>query len=445
MAVKCRSRMTTNIFHIMKNFRIKTILYILMLSVAAISCSEDKDSLTPFAISSADGKGEVSADGTEASAVIGPEGGSLHFTIVGDYRWDAFSDAEAWCSVEQANNKLAVLVGRFVGEEQFRTATVTVSDVGGRSAVIRITQNAEQPVDIFLTGESHRIPFRGGEIILQVESESDDIRIEVVDDLVPWLKADYDDKDRRITLSAGQNRTLENLSSTVVVTAGTGTNKATAEWCVKQENGAMMLRYKIIEESTVIALPLYGKTLCTVEWGDGETETVYRTVSDSYITHWFESPGSYDVTIRGNVEGLCSLGDDRVAEHLEELVQWGDVGLTSLNGAFANASLKSVPECDIMSFAEVTDVSGMFEGCASLGEVPVSLFDGAADITAFDRIFSGCSSLTGESPYTIIDGIRIHLYQRDGSGAFAVPVSYSGAFTGCSSLSDFDEIPQTWK
>ena len=101
----------------MKKYSIirRTLLLAATAMTAFTSCSDD-ETLTPLTISSQDGLSTVSSDGREAAATVGPDGGTLRFTVGCDYRWAAASDAELWCTVEQANQKLSVLIDRLVDE-----------------------------------------------------------------------------------------------------------------------------------------------------------------------------------------------------------------------------------------------------------------------------------------------------------------------------------------
>ena len=57
----------------------------------------------------------------------------------------------------------------------------------------------------------------------------------------------------------------------------------------------------------------------------------------------------------------------------------------------------------------------------------------------FMYTFHSCHSVKGESPYTIIDGVKYHLYERHlNPDQFVTPTSYTDCFS--ESFSDSDEI-----
>ena len=63
-----------------------------------------------------------------------------------------------------------------------------------------------------------------------------------------------------------------------------------------------------------------------------------------------------------------------------------------------------------------------------------------------EGVFMNCSSLGGESPYTMHNDVKVHLYERNMFPARFTPVA-SGylCFFGCSGLSDYATMPDNWK
>ena len=57
-----------------------------------------------------------------------------------------------------------------------------------------------------------------------------------------------------------------------------------------------------------------------------------------------------------------------------------------------------------------------------------------------------CSALTGESPYTMIDGQKVHIYERaDYPEHFTALSIFYSCFNDCTGLTDFAKIPTNWK
>lgn len=109
-------------------------------------------------------------------------------------------------------------------------------------------------------------------------------------------------------------------------------------------------------------------------------------------------------------------------------------------------SLKQIPSGLFDSCPDVVTFSGTFFNCSSLKEVPATIFDNNRKVTIWSDTFAGCSSLTCESPYTIIEGRKVHLYERgDFPESFTTPTTMAGCFRGATGLSDFGSIPSSWR
>ena len=121
--------------------------------------------------------------------------------------------------------------------------------------------------------------------------------------------------------------------------------------------------------------------------------------------------------------------------------------VTNFSGIFFGcSSLTSIPENLFANCPNVTDFSKVFGGCSSLTSIPVGIFNNNRLVTKFYSAFASCSSLKGESPYTIIDGVKYHLYERyKNFDHFIVPENYSFCFAGCFCFDDYDNIPSEWK
>lgn len=104
------------------------------------------------------------------------------------------------------------------------------------------------------------------------------------------------------------------------------------------------------------------------------------------------------------------------------------------------AAIRSIPEGLFDKCPEAVKFNFTFADCTAIESVPVSLFDNCRKITACTQTFRLCSAWKGESPYTLIDGAKVHLYERSNHpDAFpAAPSSTtSGTFRGCTLLDDY--------
>ena len=157
-------------------------------------------------------------------------------------------------------------------------------------------------------------------------------------------------------------------------------------------------------------------------------------------------------TVKGMFHGCTSL------EEIPADLFASSPAITSFETTFAEcSSLKSIPaelfsaigtKTSSITFAEC------FALCTSLETIPAGLFDTVRRINYIDGCFDGCTSLTGESPYTIItseDGTqtKVHLYERTRGDDFPIAPTSSSAheacFGGCSGLTDYQDMPSSWK
>lgn len=118
----------------------------------------------------------------------------------------------------------------------------------------------------------------------------------------------------------------------------------------------------------------------------------------------------------------------------------------SMNGTFGSCtSLASLPEGLFAGNPDIWDFTGTFSGCAALEGIPAGLFDNNRNVTSFGFTFSGCANVTGESPYTVIDGEKIHLYERENYPDLFVYPNGKKCYFQCTQLSDYPQIPRWWK
>ena len=110
-------------------------------------------------------------------------------------------------------------------------------------------------------------------------------------------------------------------------------------------------------------------------------------------------------------------------------------------------SLKTIPESLFNKCPELHSITRLFFECRNLTSIPVNLFDNNIKIQEAEYAFANCSSLSGESPYTIIDGKKIHLYERKDALDYFLPIyNMHGMFYNYwRLLDDKDLIPDICK
>lgn len=115
------------------------------------------------------------------------------------------------------------------------------------------------------------------------------------------------------------------------------------------------------------------------------------------------------------------------------------------------SSLQEIPEGlfdSVPSASAAATFKECFIACTSLKSIPTALFDKALKASKFDYAFAGCTGLTGESPYTMYNGNKIHLYERKqyyNLGGFNNRITGTKCFYNCTGLSDYEDIATGWK
>ena len=128
-----------------------------------------------------------------------------------------------------------------------------------------------------------------------------------------------------------------------------------------------------------------------------------------------------------------------------------NINIERFNSTFAGCTaLTDIPKGLFNNCTKVKSFNWMFATCTGLINIPTELFDNNTKVTDFNNTFKGCTTLSGESPYTIInvDGtdVKVHLYERSSYPEhFAAITSYASCFYNCTGLTDYANIPGSWK
>ena len=132
------------------------------------------------------------------------------------------------------------------------------------------------------------------------------------------------------------------------------------------KSDAMVLEFNTaLSDGTTVTLPLYGSVNVTVDWGDGSTPQAITTEGNH--NHTYAAEGTYTVTMTGS---LGQFGNDWYgygnADKITKVTSFGNLGLTSLCGAFFKAA--NLTEVPVVLPSTVTDVRYMFTGTTSFNQ-----------------------------------------------------------------------------
>lgn len=124
--------------------------------------------------------------------------------------------------------------------------------------------------------------------------------------------------------------------------------------------------------------------------------------------------------------------------------------------AFENCtSIKSVPDL-FAKCKKLTDVTNVFKGCTNIElairvfkncavlNPPVNVFDDCKKAYNFKECYNNLPAATNESPYTVVNGQKIHLWERTPELGFALPTQYDLCFADSPNFADYANIPEAW-
>ena len=210
--------------------------------------------------------------------------------------------------------------------------------------------------------------------------------------------------------------------------------------------------------NTVFTCPLSDYSGLTpvlnINWGDGNTSPLITASNSVNRIHTYVSPGTYTISISGFMPGFTVNNNSGIRNLITELVQWGIVGLRSVN-FYGCVNLTAIPGSDdldlvggytglneVISFANfmrgtritsvpsdifdyspnATTFTDTFSSITTLTTVPTGLFDSVTSATTFASCFFGCIALTSV-PSTLFD-------------TNTNVVNFSGTFRNCRSLTN---------
>lgn len=120
--------------------------------------------------------------------------------------------------------------------------------------------------------------------------------------------------------------------------------------------------------------------------------------------------------------------------------------VTNFYGVFNNCqSLTSIPAGLFSNNTLVLDFTFAFSSCTLLEYIPVELFSNCLRVEYFRHAFEYCRSVKGESPYSIVNGEKVHLYERELYADYFVRPEGERCFNECYQLTDRDNIKSEWR
>ena len=155
--------------------------------------------------------------------------------------------------------------------------------------------------------------------------------------------------------------------------------------------------------NTVFTCPLidYGGLTPSlyINWGDSSSSPLITAANSVNRIHTYVSAGTYTITISGFMPGFAVNNNSAIRTLITELVQWGIVGLRSVN-FYGCLNLTAIPGSASLSgvggytgLNEVLNFTNFMNG-TRITAIPADIFDFSPNATSFNSAFSSISTIT---------------------------------------------------
>ncbi len=153
----------------------------------------------------------------------------------------------------------------------------------------------------------------------------------------------------------------------------------------------MILEYLVTPDNLTITLPLNGSVNTIIDWGDGTTNQ-YFIVGNQSHTYSSVGTGIYQVQITNTLTHFGnSTNDYPNSDRLYKIIDFGEIRLNSLSGAFINAinliQITTLPSIN----STITNLSYSFQGATGFNDSYITNWD-VSNVTNMDSMFYDASS-----------------------------------------------------
>ena len=124
----------------------------------------------------------------------------------------------------------------------------------------------------------------------------------------------------------------------------------------------------------------------TVDFGDG---TIISNHTTNWLSHYYNSPGVYTVSITGDFPAIGFHSTYNVRDKIRSVEQWGDIQWQSFEGAFDDCRYLKVNAQDSPDLSQVTNISYMFNEAMQMADTGLSLDNwDVSNVTNMSYMFS---------------------------------------------------------
>lgn len=167
---------------------------------------------------------------------------------------------------------------------------------------------------------------------------------------------------------------------------------------------------------------------CVVDFGDGTKQTYTSNNSSTQVTHSYSESNIYTIKIIGNHSNF------RASQNTIEIIQISN-SVTSCSLMFYDCSSLTAIPSTLTIPDSVTNCSGMFSNSSRLTSDISNIWPSAWNYTGrinISQMFYGCSKIVGTVP-------------ADKLWNSGKTFTSNGCFYNCTSLTNYNEIPDNWK
>ncbi|MCL6267059.1 BspA family leucine-rich repeat surface protein [Flagellimonas myxillae] len=159
--------------------------------------------------------------------------------------------------------------------------------------------------------------------------------------------------------------------------------------CTVDQQRAFVTTWQISDASNPAVIPTHPSESYsyTVDWGDGNVDSDVT----GNASHTYSQTGTYDIAITGTFPRIHFNSGTVNAALIENVIQWGDMEWTSMEGAFSNCVNLDVTAKDTPNLSLATSANSMFSNCSSLvGNTSLNKWD-VSGLVDVGEMFSGAT------------------------------------------------------
>lgn len=166
-----------------------------------------------------------------------------------------------------------------------------------------------------------------------------------------------------------------------------------AEFPHNPRNLVLVFDTSLEPANNTVSVPVQGSSPnCTIDWGDGTSETHTTT---GFKTHTYDTAGVYIVQISGTMRHLRFGTSGATTNNKPKLVRclsFGEIGITNLSEGFMNCDQLVQCPLSLPTSSAVTTMAVMFRGCTRFNDARISQWSNTASVTSMANMFQSATS-----------------------------------------------------